>query len=79
MHEENKKQLKNLVYNIKCLRKEHKLSKEEMAKLLNITSETIATIEKGEIPSDLTIDVLFTIWKIFGVHPIEQFGKKLDE
>ena len=53
--------------NIIWLRKHYGLSKKEMAKKLGISRWSLNKIERGELPSNLKIDVLFCIRKEFGV------------
>ena len=53
--------------NVIWLRKHYGLSKKEMAKKLEIGIGTLNKIEKGELPPELRIDVLYCIWKEFGI------------
>lgn len=55
------------LYNIIWLRKHYGLSKKEMAKKLGISVWMLNKIERGELPPNLKIDVLFCIRKEFGV------------
>lgn len=65
-------ELENIIYNIKWLRKHYGLSKKEMAELLNISIYSINKLEKGILPPRLKVDVIFAVWKHFGVSPTEQ-------
>lgn len=53
--------------NIAWLRKHHGLSKKEMARKLKISVWTLNRIERGELPPRLSCDMLFAVWKNFGV------------
>lgn len=55
------------LHNVIWLRKHYGLSKKEMAKKLGISVWMLNKIERGELPSNLKIDVLFDIYKEFGV------------
>lgn len=55
------------LHNIIWLRKQYGLSKKEMAHKLGISVWMLNKIEKGELPPNLKIDVLFVIYKEFGV------------
>ena len=55
------------LHNITWLRKHYGLSKKEMAKKLKISVWMLNKIERGELPPNLKIDVLFDIYKEFGV------------
>lgn len=55
------------LHNVIWLRKHYGLSKKEMAKKLGISVWMLNKIEKGELPPRLAIDVLFCIYKEFGV------------
>ena len=55
--------LKNIIW----LRKYYGLTKKEMAGKLGIGVWTLNRIEKGELPPRLNIDVLFYIYKEFGI------------
>ena len=63
--------------NIIWLRKHYGLSKKEMAKKLGIGIWTLNKIEKGELPPRLKIDVLFYIYKEFGISMSEMLSVRL--
>lgn len=77
MIETNKQQLKNLLQNIVTLRTKNKISKEDMANLLDISVKALEQIENGELPKGLSVDVVFNIQKNFGVCTKDQFGTNL--
>ena len=55
------------LYNVAWLRKHYGLSKKEMARKMGIGVGSLNKIEKGELPPGLKIDVLFNIYKEFGI------------
>ena len=59
--------------NIKFLRKKENLSKKDMAKLLQISVNSLNKIESGIMPERLGIGIVFRIQQVFGVLPREQF------
>ena len=59
--------INTFLQNVRWLRKNYGLSKKEMAKKLEIGIGTLNKIEKGELPPGLRIDVLYCIWKEFGI------------
>ena len=64
---------KNLLYNITWLRRHHRFSKKDMAKILGIGVNTLNKIEKGELPPHLSVDILFRENAAFGISPRDQF------
>lgn len=70
-----KNELSIFTTNIITLRKNHNLSKKEMAKILGISIYMLNKIETGIIPKNLNCDVLFKIHKHFNIHPSLQFKK----
>lgn len=50
-----------LANNITLLRKKHRLSKVKMAKILNISVNSLSKIEAGVIPPRLKVGILFHI------------------
>ena len=68
---------KILLQNIAFLRKHYGLSKKEMAKKLEISVWMLNKIEKGELPPSLKIDVLFNIYKEFGIFMSEVISVRL--
>lgn len=77
MNKSNKQQLENFTYNIAWLRKQHNLSKKEMCKILDISIYNLNKLEKGILPKQLSVNVVFAVWKHFKVLPENQFIKKL--
>ena len=63
--------------NIKSIRKTNKLSKKEMAKLIDIGTKSLTLIENGRLPPKLGCDVLFKIQKEFGIAPKTMFSKNM--
>ena len=59
--------------NIKKLRVSSGLTKEEMSERLEVDIGYIESIEKGNIPDELGCDILFKIYKEFGVLPKDMF------
>ena len=59
--------------NIKFLRKKENLSKKDMAKLLQISVNSLNKIESGIMPERFRIGIVFRIQQVFGVLPREQF------
>ena len=65
------------LYNVIWLRKHYGLSKKEMAKKLGISVWMLNKIERGELPPNLKIDVLFCIRKEFGVFMLDVLSVRL--
>lgn len=63
--------------NIKKLRKKNGLSQKEMAQKLDISVKSLSTLEKGAIPSRLSVSIVFKIYKIFGIKPAQMFAEYL--
>lgn len=74
---ENQQQLKILAQNIAWLRKENRLSKKEMAALLEISVQSLTRLENGEVPPRLPVHVIFNIYNHFGILPKEQLTQYL--
>lgn len=55
--------------NIKTIRKDNNLSKVKMSEILGISTRTLTLIENGILPPKLSCDVLFRIYKNFGISP----------
>ena len=70
-------EIENFVFNIVRLRNHHKLSKREMAKILRIGIKSLDKLEKGVIPPRIGVEVVFNIYKNFGVAPKDLFGQRL--
>lgn len=67
------KEIEIFCKNIKCLRVGRRLSQKEMAKKLGIDVKRLSMIERGFIPQDLDVTILFQIHRIFGVLPSDMF------
>lgn len=52
--------------NLVWLRKTHKLSSAQMARLLEITPQDLRLLEKGVLPQDLSVTILFRLHAQFG-------------
>ena len=76
---EYKKQVENLLYNIKWIRKQNRISKKKMSEILGISLCQLNKIENGILPERLQAEIVFRIWHYFGIHPTIQFGKKFKE
>lgn len=70
----NDKYIQYFCENIKALRKISKLSKRKMAKKLGICIKWITALEKGKMPTELSVDVLISINRYFGVTPSKMFS-----
>ena len=57
----NDKCIKYFCENIKALRKRNKLSKRKMSKKLGISRRWLSSLEKGKIPTELTVDILISM------------------
>ena len=73
------KEITNLLYNIKWLRKRDKLSKKQMARILGIGMVSMNKIEKGKVPYRLGANVIIAVYQHFGILPTVLFEKRLDE
>ncbi len=62
----------NFTHNITYLRKTLGLSKSSMAKLLHISVKSLDKIERGEVPENLSADILMSIGDIF-CHDLDDF------
>lgn len=67
------KEIEAFLINVKKLRIENHLSKNKMAKKLNISVYTLNKIENGILPPKLTVEIVFKINKEFGIKSSEQF------
>ncbi len=70
----HKKDVLIFCYNIRFLRRKYKLSRAEMAKRLGIGVQTLRALEKDEIPSRLSCEILFRIYNEFGICPKNIFS-----
>ena len=74
---ENEIYWKFFVNNIIWLRKHHKFSKEKMAEILGINVEMLNRIENGEIPEELSVEIIFKISSHFSLNPKVLFCEHL--
>ncbi len=72
-------ELKNFLSNIKWLRSHYGLTKYEMAKILRLSVKSIERIERGEMPSKLSLNVVFRIQSFFNITAKEQFEALLEK
>lgn len=70
-------EIKNFVCNIIWLKNNYRLSKRKMAKMLGIGIKSLDKLEKGEFPLRIGVEVVFNIYKNFGVAPKDLFGQRL--
>lgn len=68
-----------LMYNVAWLRKQHGLSKKNMAKLLHISVKSLERIEHREMPPKLSIRIVSHIQNHFGIHPKDIVSIRLGE
>jgi len=71
------KQFENFLLNVATIRRHYGLSEQKMAELLKIDVKTLKEIECGKLPSELSTEVVFIIYNIFGIHPSVQFERIL--
>lgn len=64
--------------NISWLRKHCGLSKKEMAKRLQIGIWTLNKIERGELPPRLSCDIVFSVYKNFGIRFSDLLSRRLE-
>ena len=67
--------LNNLAHNICRIRRQYGYSKRKMAELLRLAPSDIERIERGDIPMDMSVEVLFLIERHFGIHPKDLFSE----
>lgn len=51
--------------NIKELRKKKGLSQKQMAKIMGISTITLSWLEKGHIPKDIEVEVIFNLSEFY--------------
>lgn len=69
--------MNNFLHNVVWLRKQHGLSKKQMAKILGIGIGSLNKLENGELPPRMSIRILDRIQKYFGISKADQFAKRL--
>lgn len=60
--------------NIRRLRAQHRLSKKEMAKRLEIGVHSLSLLESGVLPTRLRCDIIYAIYTQFGITPNRMFS-----
>lgn len=55
--------------NLTQLRSSIPVSRAEMAGLLEISEVQLASIEDGTVPPEITADILYRIYTLFGIRP----------
>ena len=55
------------IHNVIWLRQHYGLSKKKMAETLEISYWMLNKLEQGVFPPRLTIDILFRIYRVFGI------------
>ncbi|MBQ7010141.1 MAG: helix-turn-helix transcriptional regulator [Clostridia bacterium] len=67
-------EIKTFCNNVKKLREIHKISKQQMAKILGISVRTLTSIENGIIPPRASVDIIFNLCSYFPITPNELFA-----
>lgn len=76
MNEKTNIEIENFIFNVSEIRKHFGLSKNKMAKTLKIELKTLDKIENGKFPENLSVEVVFEIYKNFGIPPKDLFSKR---
>ncbi len=71
--------IQNLLYNLVYLRRQHGLSKHEMARKLGIGMHSWNLIESGTLPPRLGANVFYFVYDHFKIAPPVLFTQHLDE
>ena len=74
----NHRDIEIFCHNVAFLRKQHKLSRKEMAKRLEIGVWCLTRIEQGLFPPRLGCNVVFCVYKQFGIRPSQLFSSRLE-
>ncbi len=75
--EKNKEQYRFFCYNIRAFRRQHALSRKEMAELLHIDRRTLRLIERGKLRERIPIEIVFRSARLYGVKTNAQFLRLL--
>lgn len=59
--------------NVKLLRTQNSLSKEEMAKICGIDVSNLMQIEQGALPKNTTVEIAIRLYRHFGISPEKLF------
>lgn len=70
---EDKIYWRNFVENIIWLRKHYDFSKERMSEISGISVYELNKIEKGEVPENLSIEIVFKLSEFFSISPKDLF------
>jgi len=73
------KELENFFFNVAWLRRKHGLSKKQMSNMLKIGVKTLTLLEHGTLPPRLSSEIFFRIQACFGLSPVEQLTKRMEE
>jgi len=73
MGKETEKEMKIFAENIAYLRRFYKLSQQEMAKKLRVSTYCISRIENGEVPENLSVNTMIAVYNEFGIMPSKMF------
>ena len=63
----------SLALNLYLIRKKNSLTQKEMAKRIGIGINTLRQLEKGNIPSRVSVGLIFNISNEFNIEPHELF------
>ena len=72
-------ELQILCKNIRYLREKHNLSRKEMAGRLHIGVGSLKKMEEGEVPPRMGVEILFHIYRCFGIKPCEIVSRELTD
>lgn len=59
--------------NVKLLRKQNELSREEMAEICGINVPDLIQIEQGSLPKTITVDIAIRLFLYFDISPEKLF------
>ena len=76
---DNSREIENFLHNIAYLRRQHGLSKQEMARRLEIGVHSLNMIEEGILPPRMGISIIYAIYHHFGLLPSVLVSRKLDD
>ena len=67
-----------LAYNLRWLRKQHGLSKQQMAAIMGIGIRSLNQLEQGIIPPRLKVSVFFSLYERFHFTPSQMLTQVLN-
>ena len=79
IREATEQEVQILMQNITWLRKKYGYSKKMMAGILGIGLWSLNKIERGELPPKLSVELLITVWRRFGIYPSVMLTRRLGE